>query len=165
MGEAGEGAVADRCALVAALYAQHGAALYRYALMILADRADAEDAIHQVFAALVSEPLRPPERPREYLWTAVRNAAYSLLRHRRVVRDAGHFILQPASADCSPAERLALEQALGQLAPEQREIVHLHVYEGLTFKEAAAATGESINTVAARYRYALEKLRKVLGQS
>jgi RNA polymerase sigma-70 factor (ECF subfamily) len=97
------------------------------------------------------------------LRTAVRNTAYSLLRHRRVVREAEHLLLEPAAADCSLAERLALEAALRRLAPEQREIVHLHVYEGLTFKEAAAATGESINTVAARYRYALEKLRKVLG--
>jgi RNA polymerase sigma-70 factor (ECF subfamily) len=163
MAEAGRGAVADRGALAAALYAEHGAALYRYALMILADTADAEDAIQQVFAALVSDPTRTPEHSREYLRTAVRNTAYSLLRHRRVVREAEHLLLEPAAADCSPAERLALEAALRRLAPEQREIVHLHVYEGLTFKEAAAATGESINTVAARYRYALEKLRKVLG--
>lgn len=163
MAEAGRGAVADRGALVAALYAEHGAALYRYALMILANAGDAEDVVHQVFATVVSDGRHVPTRPWEYLRTAVRNAVYSLLRHRRVVRDAGIFILQPASADCSPAERLALEQALGELAPEQREIVHLHVYEGLTFKEAAAATGASINTVAARYRYALEKLRNVLG--
>ena len=163
MEEAGEAANTNRGRLVAGLYAEHGAGLYRYALMILADGADAEDAIHQVFAALVSDRAAPPETPREYLRTAVRNAAYSLLRHRRVVRDAEQILLQPASADCSPAERLALADALQTLSPEQREAVHLHVYEGLTFKEAAAATGESINTVAARYRYALEKLRKVLG--
>jgi len=162
MGEAGEAADTDRGRLVAGLYAAHGASLYRYALMILADAGDAEDAIHQVFAALLSDRRACPERPREYLRAAVRNAAYSSLRHRRVARDAGHLLLQPASADCSPAERLALTDALRQLAPEQREVVHLHVYEGMTFREAAAATGESINTVAARYRYALDKLRKVL---
>ena len=162
MGEAGEAAHTDRGPLVAALYAEHGAGLYRYALMILANAGDAEDTIHQVFAALMSGRDACPETPREYLRSAVRNAAYSLLRHRRVVRDAEHLLLQPASASCSPAERLALTDALRQLAPEQREIVHLHVYEGMTFKEAAATTGESINTVAARYRYALEKLRKVL---
>lgn len=163
MGEAGTAADADRGAFVAQLYADHGAGLYRYALMILADAGDAEDAIHQVFATVLSDRRATIENPREYLRTAVRNAAYSLLRHRRVVRDAEHLLLQPAAADCSPAERLALEDALRHLSPEQREIVHLHVYEGMTFKEAATATGESINTVAARYRYALETLRKVLG--
>jgi RNA polymerase sigma-70 factor (ECF subfamily) len=63
---------------------------------------------------------------------------------------------------CSVAEQAALEQALRALPPEQREVVHLHVYDGMTFQEVAAATGESINTVAARYRYALEKMRKMI---
>jgi RNA polymerase sigma-70 factor (ECF subfamily) len=162
MGEAGEAANTDRGRAVAGLYAEYGAGLYRYALMILADAGDAEDAIQHVFTALLSED-RAPAMPREYLRTAGRNTAFSLLRHRTVVRGADHLLLHPASDDCSPAERLALTAALQTLSPEQREIVHLHVYEGLTFKEAAVATGESINTVAARYRYALEKLRKVLG--
>ena len=83
-----------------------------------------------------------PEQPAGYLRTAVRNAAYSMLRHRRVVRDTAPLLLQPASPDCTPAERAALEQALARLPPEQREIVHLHVYEGMTFKEAAETTGE-----------------------
>lgn len=163
MGEAGEAANTDRGRAVARLYAEHGASLYRYALMILANQGDAEDVTHHVFAALLSDCRACPESPREYLRTAVRNAAYSLWRHRRVVREATHLLVQSASAQGSPAERLALSAALRDLSPEQREIVHLHVYEGLTFKEAAAATGESINTVAARYRYALERLRQILG--
>ena len=45
---------------------------------------------------------------------------------------------------------------------EQREVVHLHVFEGLTFQEVADAVGASINTVAGRYRYALAHMRAVL---
>jgi RNA polymerase sigma-70 factor (ECF subfamily) len=56
-----------------------------------------------------------------------------------------------------------LEAAIRGLSPEQREVIHLHVFEGLTFREIAEASDTSINTVAARYRYALEQLRKVLG--
>ena len=56
-------------------------------------------------------------------------------------------------------DRLALDAAIRALPPEQREVIHLHVFEGLTFKEVALATGEPANTVASRYRYALEKLR------
>lgn len=58
-----------------------------------------------------------------------------------------------------PDSRLALEQALRLLPPEQREVIHLKVYEGLTFQEIAALIDESINTVASRYRYAMDKLR------
>ena len=55
-------------------------------------------------------------------------------------------MLEPVVPGCSPAEQAALEQALRALPPEQREVVHLHVYEGMTFQEVANATGESINT-------------------
>lgn len=160
----GDVADEDRADLVARLYAAYGTRLYRYAVMILADPRDAEDVIQQVFAALFKLRSAPPDDELGYLRAGVRNAAYSVLRHRRVVRDAGSVLLQPVSPDCTPDERAALEQALGQIPAEQREVVHLHVYEGMTFKEVAAATGESINTIAARYRYALAGLRRMLSQ-
>jgi len=40
--------------------------------------------------------------------------------------------------------------------------VHLKAFEGMTFEEIAALTDESINTIASRYRYAIEKLRASL---
>jgi RNA polymerase sigma factor (sigma-70 family) len=98
------------------------------------------------------------------LQRAVRNASFSLLRRRRTARKMADFrLLAPVAAECSREEQLALEGALRELPPEQREVVHLHVYEGMTFHEVAEATGDSINTVGARYRYALARLRQILG--
>jgi RNA polymerase sigma-70 factor, ECF subfamily len=149
---------------VGRLYDVHGAGLYRYALMLLADPAAAEDAVHAVFAALLKPGAAVPGNEAHYLRRAVRNECFSLLRRRRVRAEAGEAPLLEAVAPGtgSPDERLALEAALRDLPPEQREVVHLHVYEGLTFQEVADAAGESINTVAARYRYALAKLRQAL---
>ena len=45
------------------------------------------------------------------------------------------------------------------LPADQREVIHLHVFEGMTFQQVADTTGESINTIASRYRYAIAKLR------
>jgi RNA polymerase sigma-70 factor (ECF subfamily) len=159
----GDAADDDRRRFVAGVYAESGPRLYRYALMILADRRDAEDVLQQVFAAVLSKrTLTVVDDAGAYFRTAVRNAAYSLLRQRRTARAAEEMILEPVAPGCSPAEQAALEQALRTLPPEQREVVHLHVYEGMTFQEVANATCESINTVSARYRYALDKLRKML---
>jgi RNA polymerase sigma-70 factor (ECF subfamily) len=159
MGDAAD----DRRRFVAGVYAESGPRLYRYALMILADRRDAEDVLQQVFAAVLSKRSLPViDDAGAYFRTAVRNAAYSLLRQRRTARAAEEMILEPIVPGCSLAEQAALGQALRALPPEQREVVHLHVYEGMTFQEVAAATAESINTVSARYRYALDKIRRMI---
>ena len=158
-----EAAEEDRARFAARVYAESGARLYRYALMILAHRDDAQDVIQQVFATVLSLKRLPSmEDEAAYFRTAVRNAAYSLLRKRRTARNAEASILEPVAPGCSPLEQAALEQALASLPAEQREVVHLHVYEGKTFQEIAAMADASINTIAARYRYALASLKKTL---
>lgn len=142
------------------LYDTYGVRLYRYALMILGDRAGAEDAIQQVFVGLLAQ-RRGMEMEERYLRRAVRNECYSMLRRRR--RNAGDGpLLEAVAPETRPEERLALEAAVRTLPPEQREVIHLHVFEGLTFQEIADVAGDSINTIASRYRYGLAKLRQVL---
>ena len=147
-----------------ALYDRHAAGLYRYAVMILADRDAAGDAVQQVFTRLVDRRDRP-EIEASYLRRAIRNECFSMLRDRRRRPQAAdsHEILEALSArDEMPEERLAIQAALLVLRADQREVVHLKMFEGLTLQEIADVTGESINTIASRYRYALEKMRTVL---
>jgi RNA polymerase sigma-70 factor, ECF subfamily len=145
------------------LYGQLGADLYRYAAMLLADADAAADAIQQVFAALLRHQ-GSIDNETHYLRRAVRNECYSMLRGRvRRKEEPERPLLElVASEGVNHAERLALESAIRQLPPEQREVVHLHVFEGWTFQEVANACGESINTVASRYRYAVARLREAL---
>jgi RNA polymerase sigma-70 factor (ECF subfamily) len=160
----------DPTELAGRLYDQYGASLYRYALVVLADRAAAEDAVHQVFASLIVLMGREStalENAEHYLRRAVRNECYSALRRstrgESVARSPGGTLLQArVAADDKPDERIAIERALVALPADQREVVHLKVYEGMTFQEIATHTGESINTIASRYRYALEKMKALL---
>lgn len=148
------------------LYDEFAAGLYRYSVMLLADAGAAEDAIQQVFVALLRH-TGAIDNEAHYLRRAVRNECYSMLRGRtrRAEETLTRPLLEPATtADVDPAEQLALEGAIRQLPPEQREVVHLHVFEGWTFQEVADTCGESINTIASRYRYALARLRETLGR-
>jgi RNA polymerase sigma-70 factor, ECF subfamily len=151
------------------LYDAYGASLYRYALMILASREGAEDVIQQVFAALLNTRRRQIDDEERYLRRAVRNACYSALRHQKVRRGrtADETLLEVAAEApaVSEEDRIALAEAIRELPPDQREVIHLHIFEGRTFKDVAEMTGEPLNTIASRYRYALEKLKATLTPS
>jgi DNA-directed RNA polymerase specialized sigma24 family protein len=56
----------------------------------------------------------------------------------------------------------ALNDALHALPAEQRRVVEAQVFGGLTFREIAQATGESINTLTARKPYAIRNLSRAL---
>jgi RNA polymerase sigma-70 factor (ECF subfamily) len=145
------------------LYDRFAAGLYRYALMILGDPAAAADAVQQVFVAVLRARDRDIESDERYLRRAVRNECYSTIRQRKR-HPAAAIVLEDLVADGErPDERIALQQAMSSLPPEQREVVHLKIFKGMTFQEIAGVIGESANTIASRYRYAIEKLRSMLG--
>ncbi|MBI3947695.1 MAG: sigma-70 family RNA polymerase sigma factor [Armatimonadetes bacterium] len=155
---------------LADLYDRHAGALYRYARALTGSAEDAEDAVQEVFCRAARHPARL-ERVRDaraYLLTAVRNAARSTLRGRRRRSDLETALPEDLAVAAAPdpgigvVDALALREAFAALPVEQREVLALKVFEGMTFREIAATTRASQNTVASRYRYAIEKLRRAL---
>ena len=148
---------------VQGLYRHHGAALVAYARSFLPDTAAAEDAVHSVFLRLLRGGVAVPESKLGYLYRAVKNAALNLKRDvsRETGIDANErwFVHRGGNAEAE----LALQKALSELPDEQREVVMMRIWSGMTLEEIGTATGVSLNTAASRYRYALEKLRERLG--
>jgi RNA polymerase sigma-70 factor (ECF subfamily) len=144
------------------LYDQHGPALVAYARGFVPDAAAAEDVVHQVFLCLLSAGIAMPDAPVAYVYRAVRNGALNTRRSssRLMELDARSSVFRHRGGDQEAA--LALEKALAELPEEQREVVVMRMWGGLTLEEIGAAVGVPLNTVASRYRYALEKLRSNL---
>ena len=143
------------------LYDAHGGALLAYACSFTADRAQAEDLLHQVFARLLRGDVNAPDAPVAYLYRAVRNAALNTRRNGRLhtqLETVTSFVHQGGDREAA----LALEGALKELPDEQREVVVMRIWSGMTLEEIAHAACESVNTIASRYRYALAKLRERL---
>ena len=144
-------------------YDRHGAGLFRYALMLLGDTASAADAVQQVFLALVrnSRGAEGVDHEDRYLRRAVRNECFTALRRRcrEPAGEEGPLVESIPSTRDDPELRAVIDQALRALPADQREVVYLKVFEGMTFQEIADVSDESINTIASRYRYALDKLR------
>lgn len=162
------GLAAGREEAFAALYDRYAERLYRAALTLLGEPADAEDAVQETFMAMVRsrKRLARVHNLTAYLFAALRHAAARCAERRRRRPIAAHDAVQGAPAGDSPAradprcERL--QRALSALPAEQRDVLALKVDGGLTFAEIGEALAVSANTAASRYRYALGKLRAAL---
>jgi RNA polymerase sigma-70 factor (ECF subfamily) len=154
---------------VARLYDRFGPALYRTARTLLNNSELAEDAVQETFVGLVRAGVAPGdlENAKAYLFAALRHAAAKLLGRQSRERSVSPADLRDLPAPRTPDLHRAaeLEGAVRSLPAEQREVIALKFDGGLTFAEVAACLGVSPNTVASRYRYALEKLRAALGEA
>lgn len=147
------------------LYQRHGAALAAYGCCCGLDFGAAEDVVQQVFLKLLQGNGAVAQTPIAYLYRAVRNASLNYLRDRKHEAEMPEEELWLSHATADRAEVLALQKALHELPEEQREVVFLRIWSGMTLQEIEEATETPLNTVASRYRYALEKLRQRLGNA
>ena len=146
------------------------------------DSRDAEDILQDVFYELVeaNRLLMPIGHVTGWLFRVARNRITDLFRKKKpeafsdaTVEDEGGELLQIEdllpSPDAGPEALYArgvlldeLELALDELPDEQREVFVAHELEGLSFKEIAAETRVSVNTLLSRKRYAVLHLRERL---
>ena len=144
------------------------------------DPRDAEDILQEVFSELVeaNRLLMPIEHVTGWLFRVARNRITDLFRKKKpeslnnAVGDGNESLtledLLP-SPDAGPDALYArsvlldeLDDALDELPEEQREVFVGHEIEGRSFKEMAAESGVSVNTLLSRKRYAVLHLRERL---
>lgn len=154
------------------LYESHGEKLYRYLVFRLGSAEDAEDVLQEAFCRFARYDLRwrLVRNPRAFVFRVARNEANRLLRRKLGRREGDAMIMAGASNGFEAAFVLPDEPDLAlllrraaELPHEQKEVVFLKVFDGLTFKEIGSVCGVSANTAASRYRYGLAKLREALG--
>ena len=135
---------------------------------MLGSRDAAEDVLQEVFCRMASRGAIFEVRDVEaYLFRMARNEALRWIGRKPRPEVAEDDAPEPAAPAPDPSGRErqdAVAQALKKLPPEQAEVVHLKVYEGMTFEEIAEFTGASANTAASRWRYASERLKRLLAR-
>lgn len=148
---------------------RYGSRLLLCARQWTRSRADAEDVVQEAFVRYWRHQRTLPGDPMALMVTSVRRAALDLARRegRRTVRDglAGQAEDPVCAFECTldgQERRAAVEEAVARLPPEQREVLVLKIWGELTFEQIAASLELSPNTVASRYRYALNSLRHEL---
>ncbi len=132
-------------------------------LNLARSEADAADLVQEVFIKTARRPFFTVREPRRYLLRAAHNAFVDLVRRGTRRREAvEEFRLAGDRFWISGEESEEVERLLEELAglpEEQRAVVHLKIWEELTFREIAKTLGIPANTAASRYRYAIDKLR------
>jgi RNA polymerase sigma-70 factor (ECF subfamily) len=151
-----------------------GTAVQAAALSVLGDRAAAEDVVQDVFVDLWCSPQRFDERLgtlRTYLMMRARHRASDVLRseHRRTGRELRSERLVPRQREPSPSDLVteaatgsAVRAAVRSLPTEQREVVELAYFGGLSYRDVARALGIPEGTAKSRVRLALTKLEGLL---
>jgi len=167
----------DQTAL-AALYDRYARVLYWVALKSLGTAEEAEEVVLDVFSQVWRIAGRydaAKGRVDTWLFMLTRSRVLDRLRSlQRVNKTATASIdlaqIQSAKGGVDPVEdaliterRTLVLTALGSLPPEQRLVIELAYYQGLTQSEIATQTGTSLGTVKTRIRLGLSKLRIALG--
>lgn len=124
---------------------------------------EAEDIVQDLFIRLLKR-REAPDNPTHYCLRAFRNRALNYRKSlwRRLTRELESIQwFETDSVTLDPREEEAM-RGLRDLPVEQREVVVLKIWHGLTFAAIGEMMSVSPNTVAGRYRYGLQKLRRKL---
>ena len=157
------------------LYRRISSRVMAIALRLLKDRAEAEDVVQDTFLEVWRRAVQyEPSRGGVSAWvvTIARSRAIDRLRaHGRSTRAKENSLSEPKE----PHEPMGLELAeqrrdrervlgaLSHLPPEQRRVIELAYFDGLTQTEIAARTSDPLGTVKTRMRLAMAKLADLLG--
>ncbi len=158
---------------LAQAYDRFGLKLFAYLKAILRNADAAEEVMQELFCKLarrgrrraVVGGLSDVERVEHYLFRAAHNEARRWFRRNQLIRvETIRMDLVEAKAPerTDSHQTKIVNRALAALPTEQAEVIHLKIYAGMTFARIAHVLSCSSNTVASRYRYACEKLRRGL---
>ncbi len=158
--------IKKRKADLTALYERNADMLFRLALSYLQCSADAQDAVQDVFAAYLNDPLEFEDTEQEKAWftTATVNRSIDILRRKKIRRyvsidEMAEVIAQPEDKAPIAAE---VTGYLAKIPEKNRAAVVLHYLEGYSVEDTAAMLGISETAVKMRLNRGREALRKAM---
>lgn len=163
----------DRDALVA-IFEQYAPPLYKYALRLCGDPAEADDVVGDVFSQLIDHLKRgkgPRDNLRSYLYQIAYHRVIDGSRQRKHTAPLNDFM--PAEPDAAPSSQQEQDEQLRELqraisrylTEDQRNVIVLRFMEHFSLQEIAEITGKDINNVKVIQSRAVARLRQALSRS
>lgn len=170
-------ALGERAAFEA-LYDRYANILYASALKFVKEDADAQDVVQDVFIQIWDKAkLYDPAKGKPLTWalTLTRNRSIDRIRaiqrrtrlrdefEQETVTDESAGVREALSGVDASEKAQILRAAVSQLSPQQKRVIELAYFGGLTQTEIAEKLGEPLGTVKARARRGLLRLKELLG--
>jgi len=161
------------------LYTRYANILYATAMKFLKEDADAQDVVQDVFIQIWDKAkLYDPAKGKPLTWalTLTRNRSIDRIRaiqrrtrlrddfEKETVPDESAGVREALTGVDAREKNRILQDAVGRLSAEQRKVIELAFFQGLTQSEIAEQLGEPLGTVKARARRGLMKLKEILGE-
>jgi RNA polymerase sigma-70 factor (ECF subfamily) len=166
----------DESWALAELYDRYVRLVFSLAVKVLNDRSSAEEIVQEVFAKVWrGAGAFDADRGKFSSWLIgiAHHQCIDELRRRRVRPISESLADSPVTeltSDNDPAqaaeqafERGRIRRALAQIPAEQRVVIELAFFEGLTHREIAERSGDPLGTVKTRVRLGMQKLKDILG--
>lgn len=159
---------------LASLYDATSRTVYGLLLRILSDPSSAEEVLLDVYAQVWRQAASYcPERGRPLAWLTTIARSRAIDRMRRTRNEQQRAVPLDEAARAAGGEsveeevragevRAVVRAALDALTPEQRDVIELAYYGGMSHSEIAAARGLPLGTVKTRTRLGLMRLREAL---
>ena len=148
------------------LFKEQYQVMHKLAVMLLHDKEEARDIVHDVFTRLLDGDIRfDKDKAEAFLLSCVRNSCLNVMRSRSTREQAMRLYLPEESTEGLEERVQALQDGLKDLKPPIcLDIVLMHYRDGMTFKEIAAHFGVSETTIYKHLREAMNQLRLTLKQ-
>ena len=154
-------------------YERYAQIIFNLCVRILKDEAESEDVMQEIFVQIWKEAQRfdaSRASVKTWLFTIARSRSLDRYRSRKTVQSrmepTPEEELQNVSNEADPQANSVMQQyvgnALNRLSKEQRLVLELSYYEGLTQEEIAGRLKEPLGTIKSRIRAALIKLRSLI---
>ena len=158
-----------------ALYSMYGPRVFSLAYRVIGDRGAAEEIVQDTFWKLWQRPeMFDPRRGAliAWLYTVCRNLALDSKRKenrrpsRHVITDIGGRLTEPVTSEMAatvdPSMSRTMRNAMDCLPADQRKVIDLAYFEGMTQTEISERLGAALGTVKTRLRLGLSKLREAM---
>jgi len=152
------------------LFRRHAHAVYAVACRILRDESEAEDLLQELFLFIFQKAeVYDASKSPGASWI-IQMAYQRAIDRRRYLDVRHHYSVQELNEERSPAAKgqvsidqiagkALLERMRSEVSAEQRQTLELHLFEGYSFREIAARTGQTLGNIRNHYYRGIERLR------